>query len=210
MKKTYAAFDFDGTLSYRDTFLPFLWYVVGPLRFFFTLVKSFPGLALALVSKERRQKAKEALLKQFFKGKSRKSICHLGELYAQEKLPLKLRKCALHRLQWHLQRGDVVVLISANFEEYLVPFAKHAGIHHVLASKMQMDAEGKITGFLKGKNCRGVEKVKRLKDLVGNLEDTILYAYGDSEGDLELLSVADHPFFVAKGIWPVNHEEKCV
>ena len=45
-----------------------------------------------------------------------------------------------------------------------------------------------------GKNCWGTEKVRRLQELVGSKEGYVLYAYGDTRGDRELLEYADHPF----------------
>jgi phosphoserine phosphatase len=55
--------------------------------------------------------------------------------------------------------------------------------------------DGRITGRLSGRNCYGPEKVERLEEVLGKLDNYLVYAYGDSKGDRELLAVADHGFF---------------
>jgi hypothetical protein len=58
---------------------------------------------------------------------------------------------------------------------------------------------GLLTGGYEGKNCRGAEKYARLtghlrsSGLFDNGTDQVeLWAYGNSRGDLRLLSAADH------------------
>ena len=59
---------------------------------------------------------------------------------------------------------------------------------------------GLLTGGYEGKNCRGAEKYARLvghlrsRGLLSNNggEQPVLWAYGNSRGDLRLLNAADH------------------
>jgi hypothetical protein len=59
-----------------------------------------------------------------------------------------------------------------------------------------------LTGRLLGKNCYGPEKVQRLKTLLGSLEDYVIYTYGDSKGDRELLAIAQYPSSLVAGDVP--------
>ena len=67
-------------------------------------------------------------------------------------------------LRRHVDAGDTVVLVSASFEVYLRPLAALLGAHDVLAVRLEVDADGILTGRLDGPNCRGPEKVVRLHE----------------------------------------------
>ena len=49
-----------------------------------------------------------------------------------------------------------------------------------------------ITGRFKTPNCYGQQKVERLLELEPARDTYLLYAYGDSLGDRELLALADY------------------
>jgi phosphatidylglycerophosphatase C len=50
-----------------------------------------------------------------------------------------------------------------------------------------------LTGRLEGRNCRGPEKVRRLKEAFGD-SFALSAAYGDTDGDKEMLEAADEGF----------------
>jgi len=100
----------------------------------------------------------------------------------------------MDRLQWHLEQGHRCIIVSASIDIYLEPWAESFGVHDVICSRLA-SPNGFVTGKLMGANCWGPEKVRRLEEEFGNLEDYNLFAYGDSRGDRELLAAADHPFY---------------
>ena len=61
----------------------------------------------------------------------------------------------------------------------------------------EVGADGRLTGALRGANVRGMEKVCRLDEWIGDRPATV-WAYGDSHGDRELLARADHPIRVGR------------
>ena len=61
----------------------------------------------------------------------------------------------------------------------------------MLATEVEVDDDGRLTGRFKTKNCFGQEKVDRLLQAEPHREDYFLTAYGDSRGDRELLAFAD-------------------
>ena len=63
---------------------------------------------------------------------------------------------------------------------------------------LSVDDGGRCRGTLDAPNCRGPEKVNRLLARFGAKPD-VLYAYGDSSGDRDLLALADHPQLVRRG-----------
>ncbi len=108
---------------------------------------------------------------------------------------VRIKPQAMERLHWHKQQGHDCILVSASLELYLVPWAKRHGFQDILASRLEIDQKGRVTGQLIGKNCWGAEKRRRLIELLGPQKYYQLYAYGDSRGDQELLEIADYPFY---------------
>ena len=189
-----AAFDFNGTLTKKDTFLPFALFVVGPARWLRGICTLISSVVLFIVRILSRQMLKERVIAEFIGGMTCGELELLGKEFAEEILPKLLKKRALEQLRWHQEQGHHVILVSASPELYLHPWAKIMGIEDVCASRLEVD-EGRVTGKLRGQNCRGAEKVRRLQELLGSEKSYELYAYGDSPGDRELLSYADHQFF---------------
>jgi HAD-superfamily subfamily IB hydrolase, TIGR01490 len=195
-KQVVAAFDFDGTITSRDTLLPFLIYSAGTGPALRKLSKLSPGLIGYLLNLVSRQEIKERVLKRFFGGMPMSQLCELGEAFSKSDILKKLVYVkALKRLDWHRRQKHRCVLVSASIDAYLEPWSKHMGFDDLVCSKMEVDQYGIVTGNLQGNNCWGEEKVIRLVELLGPREGYTLYAYGDSRGDHAMLDLADHPFY---------------
>lgn len=189
-----AAFDFDGTISYRDTLLSFCRFVKGNLTMMNDLALSTPSLLSCLLKSDVRQCAKEALINQFFKDTPIEELENYGKQFAEKKLPQLIKPHALKQLKWHQEQGHRCLLVSANLDVYLKPWGQSVGFHDIITSRVATK-NGFVTGKLIGKNVRDKEKVRLLTELLGPKENYILYAYGDSSGDKELLEFADKPFY---------------
>jgi HAD superfamily hydrolase (TIGR01490 family) len=142
-----------------------------------------------------RQQIKEGLLQNTIGGIPLEIVKEKGKEFARKKIRAKLKPEAMRKLQWHQNQGHRCILVSANLDVYLEPWSQMEKLQETLCSILQVDDNGRITGFLKGKNCRGEEKTKRLLALLGDRKSFILYAYGDSKGDKEMLEIADFPFY---------------
>lgn len=190
-----AAFDFDGTITYRDTLVPFIIYSRGWFRLIWAVMRHFPLLCSYMLGNKSRQEVKETFLTQLFQGFPISQVREWGLQFAETKLAEKIRPAALKRLQWHQKQGHQCVLVSANLDVYLNPWAEKMGFERVITSIVASDAESKVTGKLVGANCWGPEKKKRLDTALGSRNRYLLYAYGDSLGDKEMLAYADYPFY---------------
>ncbi len=189
-KPVVAAFDFDGTLTHGDSFLPFLRYMAGNVRYAQSMLLLSPvllGYALRLV---KNHHAKARVLAQFFTGLDVQRTQQLARDFAQYQLPQRMNPAALARLRWHQQQGHRCVIVSASLECYLRPWAASVGVDDVIGSRLGI-ADSVYTGELALPNCYGAEKSRRLGELLGAREAYTLYAYGDSAGDRELLAMAD-------------------
>jgi phosphatidylglycerophosphatase C len=190
-----AAFDFDHTLTDRDSLLPFLFYVQGLSKSCYYLTILGPACIGFLTGHLSRQGVKEKILSRFIGGKLFSDVQTLGKSYADNQLDRYLNPKAMECLAWHQSQGHRCLLISASLEFYLKPWGKRHGFEEVLASKLEVTSSGHVTGRLEGYNCWGVEKERRLLDYLGPKDQYTLYVYGDSRGDQEILALADYPFY---------------
>ena len=194
-KPVIAVFDFDGTLTRRDTLLPFLRYLLGDAkvaRHALVLSPTLLGYGLGLIN---NGVAKERVFMQCLSGMKIAALRQQGERFAETELPYMLRSEAMQRLAWHKQHGHRCIAISASLELYVQPWAQGAGFDEVIATQLEVQPDGRVTGKLAGVNCYGHEKVRRLEMLLGPRSGYSLYAYGDSRGDRELLSSADYAYY---------------
>lgn len=194
-KPVVAAFDFDGTLTYRDTLFPFLLRAAGWGRFVrhaFALTPTLAGYGLGMI---RNDVAKQRVLTRFFAGINIDILRDKATEFAEHELPGLIRPEAARRFDWHKKQGHRCIVISASLELYVRHWALKTGFDDVLASRLETLEDGSVTGNLLGKNCFGIEKVRRLEELLGSRSGYTLYAYGDSRGDKELLSGADYAYY---------------
>ncbi|CUI17878.1 protein involved in cell wall biosynthesis, morphogenesis and cell division [Candidatus Protochlamydia naegleriophila] len=195
MTSIVAAFDFDNTLTVRDSLVPFLFEQAGFLKASYYLAALIPDFLQFQCGYLSRQATKEKILTKFFKGVSFCDLQMSAKRYAANQLDSYLNPQAVERLKWHQQQGHRCILVSASIDLYLCPWAERHGFEKTLASTLALDKQERVTGLLKGNNCWGAEKVKRIEDYLGPRESYQLYAYGDSRGDQELLALADYPFY---------------
>ena len=194
-KPVVAAFDFDCTLTRRDTLLPFLLHTLGAGAVARHALVLFPTLAAYALGLITNGVAKERVLVRCLGGKRWDELQQEAERFAAYVLPGLLRHEAVQRLDWHKRQGHRCVVISASLELYVRPWAQRAGFDEVIATHLETREDGRITGKLSGANCYGIEKTRRLEALLGARDGYTLYAYGDSRGDRELLSLADYAYY---------------
>lgn len=190
-----AAFDFDGTLSRRDTVVPFLRRFAIRPGVVPHAVRELRNVIGGLARRDR-DVLRAAATRAVLTGVPHRVVRDTAEAYAGEVFG-QLRPDTVERLNWHRDQSHRTVIVSASYEEYLLPIADRLGVDAVLATRLDIDAAGRCTGRLAGANCRAAEKVRRLDEWFAatgfTRDDVELWAYGDSSGDAELLDHADHP-----------------
>jgi phosphatidylglycerophosphatase C len=193
LPKTIAFFDFDGTITNRDTMLELAVYHTGRWKFMTKMAMLSPSLVALKLNLLSAQKAKQLFLKTFFGGMPVEDFNRICEQFSDKIIPSLIRKDAREAIQQHLQKGDEVVVVSASAENWIK--------HWCLANKLRCIAtrlevkDHTITGNIEGANCNGKEKVSRIKELFNLADYESIYAYGDSSGDQMMLSIATHPGF---------------
>jgi phosphatidylglycerophosphatase C len=192
-----AAFDFDGTLTRSDSVVPFLKRMSGGYpRLVGALIRRATRIVPAAARRDR-DRLKQLATEGVLRGVPSSRIAAVADAHAAAIVERGLRDDTVARLRWHVDAAHLVVIVSASYENYVRGVAHQLGATDVIATRLEIGADGRCTGRLLGDNCRGAEKLRRLDAWLAERElgrsEIELWAYGDSAGDRELLDAADHP-----------------
>lgn len=198
-----AAFDFDGTLTWRDTLLPFLHRLLGTPTLLWVLLVCSPWLAayaLRLISNHR---AKAVLLQASLAGRPQAGVQRCALAFVKDDMPLQWRPWGLQQLVRHQHAGDRCVLVTASTSPYMHLVGASLGVDAVLCTEMEV-VDGRYTGRMATANCHGEEKARRLQAWLAaeyGVGQPELHAYGDTKGDLPLLRLAQQAWYRERP-WP--------
>jgi HAD-superfamily subfamily IB hydrolase, TIGR01490 len=189
MKKI-VAFDFDGTLTNRDTLLMFILDAKGLVAFTIGFLYRLPLIVMMKLRLYPNYHAKEKVFSYFFKGMPLDTFNTLCQRFADTHRHL-LRPQAVETLEQAQAEGAEVLIISASIDNWVQPFFPSV---KVLGTQIEVK-DGCLTGRFLTKNCYGQEKVNRILKEYPHRDEYHLTAYGDSNGDRELLAFADEAHF---------------
>jgi len=183
-----ALFDFDGTLTTKDSLDEFLQFSVGRKMYLIKMFKFIPYFILWQLRLMHNGVAKEHLFRIFFKGTDEELFKEKAKDFSLKKLDSIMNKERMAILKKHQEKGDRVIIVSASMRCWLEPWCDKNSIE-LLSTKLEFK-NGEFTGRFLTLNCHGVEKENRIKEHL-NLEDyETVYAYGDSSGDKQMLALA--------------------
>ena len=114
-----AFFDFDGTITTKDTMIELIKFHHGKYRLYIGLTMLSPWLIAMKLKLISHQKAKEKLLSWFFKGFAETEFSKICELFFQKKIPLIINKRALQKINEHKANGDEIVVVSASATNWI-------------------------------------------------------------------------------------------
>lgn len=190
MSKSLALFDFDGTITSKDTFLYFIKYTHPVMQIIGKGLSVSPYLTAFLFGIISNETAKTKLFAAFYKDVSVLQFDKWTKDFLAQ-INSFVKPKALERIKWHKENGHQIIVISAGFDLILKHWCQQEGIE-LISTRLEVE-NGKITGRLISPNCYGTEKVNRLKDYVNLGDFTDIYAYGDSSGDLEMMKISTFP-----------------
>ena len=197
-----AAFDFDGTLTKRDTLLPFLLRGLGWPKFLWALWVCAPWLTAFALRLIPNHVAKQKLLSATLKNRTTAEMDDWTSRWLAQDFPGQLQDWTLARLAEHQTAGHCCVMVSASPDIYLKRVARQMGFDALLCTEMAV-THGQLTGHMQTPNCHGEQKVVRLNAWMAERfgsppEAVIQYAYGDTSGDKPMLKLAKHAFYRSK------------
>lgn len=183
-----VAFDFDGTLTVRDSFRAFLRWRAGAVGYGLGLLRLGPAAAQWLFHRDRAR-LKAAMVRVFLSGTPRERLVQEAAEFAVLAAPRLLRPDAVETWRRHQADGARMVIVTASPDVTVAPFAHALEADLLLGTRLVYDERGRVADGLAGDNCRGQEKVRRLREAFGE-DMTLDAAYGDSAGDREMLAMA--------------------
>jgi HAD superfamily hydrolase (TIGR01490 family) len=190
-------FDLDGTITYRDTLLP---YVTGYLarsgRSRLRMARLLPRLAAFAVGAADHGQVKSAFIRGTLGGATREQLAAWTDEFVPRVISTGSSPGALAMINAHRAAGDLLVLMSASTDLYVPQIAQALGFNEVICTGVAFDASGRLTGALTSANRRGPEKVRCFEVLKQQHPGLQAVAYGNAGSDLAHLRLADFPRLV--------------
>lgn len=187
-----ALFDFDGTITFADSFTPFIHFATGRARVAVGSLLLSPMIGVYRLGWVPATKMRAAAAYVGFRGRTQDEIERLGASYA-EGLPGLVRPQALEKIRWHQSQGDAVVVVSASLHPYLSRWCAGIGLE-LICTELE-SRNGVLTGRYLGSDCTGDEKARRVRERYDLDRYPVVYAYGDTPEDEALLALAHRPYF---------------
>ncbi len=187
MKKLYC-FDFDGTITYKDTMFLFLRYY-NPAKFRVQFIRHIPLFILLKLKLADTEKVKKSFIGSVLKGQLQSKIEEKAEKFFEENFPKIIRENALDFINNIDREHTHSLIVTASLDLWVKPFAEKLQMQ--LVSTQAEFKNGIFTGNFIGINCNGNEKLERIKkQIYGHKYDKII-AFGDTSGDKAMLKWAD-------------------
>ena len=175
--KQIVAFDFDGTLTTKDTLIEFIRYACGTRAFLFGFLRYVHLLVLMKLGLYPNYKAKQKVFAHFFEGMKIEEFDGLCQRFAKDNQHL-LRPKGVEAIQQAMAEGAEVLIVSASIDNWVREMITDPVI---IGTQIEIK-DGLLTGRFLTKNCYGQEKVNRILALYPHRSEYHLTAYGDSRG----------------------------
>jgi phosphatidylglycerophosphatase C len=190
-----AIFDLDGTLTRRDTLLPYLggFLAKRPARWIRLL-----SVALALASfvfgRSDRDRCKERIIHVCLSGARRTELTQYTERFVTQLLERGMSARALAVLESHRVARARLVLLSASPDVYVSTVAARLGFDECLCTELRWDSD-RLVGTFASANRRATEKARLVRALRAEGRGPMA-AYANSNSDIEHLELVDFPMLV--------------
>jgi phosphatidylglycerophosphatase C len=193
VKRRIAFFDFDGTITTKDSLLEIIKFQKGKWLFYIGFLVNSPFLIAYKLKLIRNSAAKEKILSFFFKKIPLSDFQLKCDEYATQQLPSIIRPKAVHEIEKLKELGADIVIVSASAKNWILKWAEEKQVQ-LIATMLEVKNE-KLTGKIEGENCYGEEKTRRIKERYDLSQYDEIYCYGDTSGDKPMLSIATHAFY---------------
>ena len=193
MSKRIAFFDFDGTITFKDTLLEIIKYRHGIAGLYAGMLKISPWLVAMKLKLISNQTAKEKLLTHFFKNTSLADFQKDCDAFINATFSSLIRPAALEQIKKYNASGVQVVIVSASPQNWIMGWCKANNLHciaTILETKNNI-----ITGKIQGLNCYGEEKVRRIKAAYNLSDYDEISCYGDTSGDKPMLALGTKAYY---------------
>lgn len=189
---TLYCFDFDGTLTRRDTMFAFLYFAEAQ-RFKQTFLSMIPHFAMVKLGLVDPAAVKLKFIAQVLQDVPEEQIHRLAQDFFQQKHQELFRPKALNYLQNLDLKTNTGLMVTASLDFWAWPFAEFLGME--LVATRSVFQEGFFRGQIIGKNCNGTEKVRRILERYPHHHFENIIAFGDTKGDRPMLEWANESHY---------------
>ena len=191
MKKLYL-FDFDGTLTYKDTMFLFLKFY-NPAKYSFQFLKHVPLFVLLKLKLANAEAVKKSFISSILEGESKYQIEKKAKLFFEENYPSLFRENALDFINNINRENTESYIVSASLDIWVKPFAEKFDMK-LLSTEAEFQNDI-FTGKFVGKNCNKEEKVNRIKTELSDKKYDKIIAFGDTSGDKPMFKFANESHY---------------
>lgn len=133
-----------------------------------------------------------------WRGRGADELAAVTESFLAEVARPALHPRALALVQRHRDAGDLIAIVTATNEFVTRPIAALFGVEHLVATELERDASGRVTGAIRGVPCFRDGKIGRVSDWLSGIGASLsafdrCTFYSDSTNDLPLLERVSHP-----------------
>jgi phosphatidylglycerophosphatase C len=192
LKKGVAFFDFDGTIYKKDSMIEFLKLVYGPFKVYLFCVLNIHFIIAYFLKFYSNEKLKLRFIKKFFKSKNA-SFFNKFQIEFKQLINSNLYPYFHETIEFHREKKHTIYILSASLSIYLEDWCKQNGFN-LIATELEV-TDNLFSGNLNGKNCHGIEKWHRIKELIKEFDPDQTYGYGDSKSDLHFINKMKFQFF---------------
>lgn len=198
MKKL-AIFDIDYTITKKETLMELFKYSIKVdkknIRF---LPRAIFSGSMYMLKVYDERKVKEKFLK-FIDGIKEKDLAKLVKEFYNYKLKTILYEDALNMMKKLKNEGYDIYLISASPEFYINEFYNIKEVDKIIGTRFNF-TNGIFIREMDGENCKGEEKVRRLKEYLKTEKIEVdfkeSYMFSDSLSDKPLLDLVGKPYLI--------------
>jgi len=163
LSRRIAFFDFDGTITDRDTLIEIFRYTYGSFRCNLGFILNSPVLIAYKLGLVSNQFAKEIMLTYFFGTMKADRFRQQCDDFARTVLPGFIRPKALEEIKKLQAAGAEVVIVSASAGDWIKAWANSLGVA-LIATNLEVKNDI-VTGKINGRNCYGEEKIRRITNI---------------------------------------------
>ncbi|MCY6353941.1 HAD family hydrolase [Clostridium sp. ZS2-4] len=194
-----AIFDVDFTLTKKETFIElYLFMMIKNPRLIMHMPRSLKIAFFYLFKIYDAGKAKEAFGK-FLEGIHEEQMQKLVKEFYEKRLSKILYEDAIDTIKKLKNEGYKIYLISASPEIYLNELYSIKEVDKIIGTKLRCE-NGIFRSIIEGENCKGEEKVRRLKEVLEkeniHVDFKESYMFSDSLSDLPLFRLVGKPYLI--------------
>jgi HAD superfamily phosphoserine phosphatase-like hydrolase len=196
MSRTLVLFDFDGTLTKKDTFPRFIFFTKGSFIAMIGFLLYSPLIILYGLKLISGSTLKQRLITFYFNGTSKEALYEKGNKFIETLISNNgLNAETIASLEEYKRSGAEVSIVSASLDVWIAPFCKRVQVSY-LCTELDFGPDNIFRGQFKTPNCNKEEKAVRIKKTYDLAAFDKIIAYGNSGGDKYMFDLANETHLI--------------